>query len=825
MKIAIINQQASTGGWRALKKLVLALSKKAEVTLFVQDIPYYKDYIEIFRKHKICLNQIDDWDNLYTKLNDRYDVALFFWPFGVAMPDKIKIPCAFVVQDLTSLYHFGSYWNHNYDAFFKRFQTFALSAAPVVPTNYGKEDYLKYFSGEAAVIPWPSFADKITASRKRQKEILKKFGLADTDYVLYPTNICPHKNVSIYIAAGNEVRKRGHDIKFILAGHGTEEINGHFFNTGVTNAALRPDKKGFDIKGLGMVTDEEIDTLIANAKIVAATSLAEGGCGPCGDAWFHGVPTVMSALPVLKEFAALYGVDTITASPHNAFEFADGIEKILKDYTEAKKNAAKNQKAVRTNYTWDDAADKYIKFFEKIIMEYKNRKVIAVPFDIDAPADISREGVGVYARFLMDAVLRNNACAHVEFWQHSFNTGYVKNAFSSLAENYPGRVHFFDETVLGPRHNFFVEKYKLKYYLKKALLHARHPFNRLKYLKKRQRLRDKYITGRAEVFNPGALDEAIAGYSNAHYCFIPLVTLKRGRLFNCPKILQIHDLYYVPLRNFYYEIFPDIDRINADLINNVRQYAVSNTTLVTSADYTADEHVMRYVPEAGKDNVKVIPFPPMIKDFKRKNILSEAAFRNKYGIKGPYMALATQNRPNKNLIVLLKAMNVLKNKKINITLATTGLIAAMPSNAKFVADNELEKSIVQTGSLGEEDWYALYKYSSMVVLPTIIEGYGMSGQCMEALKIGGIPVIHAKSWGMEESLKKFGMSFATADLNWFDLDDYNTLADKIAQVLADPRPHLEKQKHILDNYLKITWDFTAGEYMKVFEKMAEAVRK
>ena len=133
--------------------------------------------------------------------------------------------------------------------------------------------------------------------------------------------------------------------------------------------------------------------------------------------------------------------------------------------------------------------------------------------------------------------------------------------------------------------------------------------------------------------------------------------------------------------------------------------------------------------------------------------------------------------------------------------------------------------IIETGSLSEQDLYALYKYANLTVIPTIIEGPGMPQQTLETLILKNIPIIHSKAWGIKESLESVGLSMETADLNWFDLDDDKTLAQKIEDVLNNPAPHIKKQKHILSAYTKRTWEDTACDYMKVFEKAINENKK
>lgn len=313
--------------------------------------------------------------------------------------------------------------------------------------------------------------------------------------------------------------------------------------------------------------------------------------------------------------------------------------------------------------------------------------------------------------------------------------------------------------------------------------------------------------------------------TEADVVFVDFVLLAASHYVQKPTVFMLHDLLTIPLRDLFFEQVPTIDKINEEVLKNLSLYVKNGTNFVTSSSYIRNEHLFKYIKSVDPKKTTVIPFPPMIKTFQVENILSKNDFKSKFKISGAYIPYASQNRPNKNLIVFLRALKRLMDKKIKIQLVTTGTIRHNAQNTKYVNENNLQNMIIETGALSEADLYALYKYADMVVVPTIIEGLGMTGQCLEALKIGNIPVIHSKSWGMKESLESVGLSMKKADLNWFDLEDDETLANKIIDVLENPQSHIEKQKHIIDYYTKCTWDDTACAFMKVFKKAINEYKK
>ena len=173
------------------------------------------------------------------------------------------------------------------------------------------------------------------------------------------------------------------------------------------------------------------------------------------------------------------------------------------------------------------------------------------------------------------------------------------------------------------------------------------------------------------------------------------------------------------------------------------------------------------------------------------------------------------NRPNKNVILILKALKIVNDEGINIKLVTTGKMEACNSTAEFIKGNS--DLVVELSDLSMKELFCLYYYSEMVVCPNIIEGLGISAQCLEALSISK-PVIHAKSMGVSESLKNVGLNFDTAKLNWVELDDYIGLANKITYVLNNHEEVVRSQRNVYEAYSKLTWKDVANEYICIFEK-------
>lgn len=446
---------------------------------------------------------------------------------------------------------------------------------------------------------------------------------------------------------------------------------------------------------------------------------------------------------------------------------------------------------------------------------------IAIDQSFNVAGCFYREGIFVYNCFLAESLLANNKDLHIDIWCIEENVNEFKRVYSSAVEKYQNRIHFITQTIARKRW-YQINLFKYVFCtIKQNLYETLYKITKNKHYYNRT---NKWKSKKHNLCLFCSLPELISK-SDADVAFVDFVSLTGAHNFRGPKVFMLHDLFTIPLADLFRDLLTNIDELNKNAVDNLKQYADEGTYFVTSGTYIRDEELLKYVSNLSPKKTSVIPFPPMIKKFNANEILSEQEFRKKFHINGAYIPYASQIRPNKNVILLLKALNRLHKKGVKVSVVTTGDFYGLKECADYIHENHLENIVIQTGSLSENDLYALYKYASLAVIPTIIEGLGMSGQCLEALSFGTIPVIHAKSWGIKESLELVGLSMKKADLNWVDLDDDKGLAKKIEEVLKNPKTHIEKQKHIIDAYTKRTWDDVAHDYMNLFKKIINKKHK
>lgn len=425
-----------------------------------------------------------------------------------------------------------------------------------------------------------------------------------------------------------------------------------------------------------------------------------------------------------------------------------------------------------------------------------------------------REGITAYAGYLMNSLMENNQDLNLEVWVYSMNTEPFKREYADLMEKYDGRITVFDEKT------YPIKKFEIKHFIKYEIFKYFCYFLRFIHHERSEDIGYRASLHYALHQQTGYdLTDSFNLYSNADLSYLPFPGLTCALKTKKPVVIQIHDLFTFPLEKlFNEEAFPraSFTKNNRYVKSILTKYAKKGAYFISSTAYTRDTQILKYIQYSSLDRCRVIPFPPMIKMFNGKDIPSEKDFRKKYNLNYKYIAFPSQNRPNKNLILLLKALKVLNKKGCNLKLVTTGSMRNCNSTADFVKKNK--NIVVEIGSLPIEDVFGLYKYAELVVCPNIMEGLGISGQCLEAISVG-TPVIHAKSMGMQESLSNVGLDFKSAPLRWVELDDYEGLVKEIKYVLANRENVAKKQEVVLESYLSVTWEDVAKNYMDLFKSI------
>ena len=294
-----------------------------------------------------------------------FDLAFFPWPYLISVPN-LRCPLVGIFHDFNFKYYFSgelTYYQPQLERLNKEIPEWLQRATPIVSTKFMANELTKFypeFIGKARVAHIASMSTMSIIGEQETREIVCSLGVT-RPYILYPTNMCAHKNVGPLISALPILRQMGHDVQLILTGPGTEQVHGRACSIGVE---LVNDVQ--EVLGLGYVTNVQMDSLIQCAAVVVSSSLYEAGNGPGLDAWMRGIPVAMSNIPAFIEHLEVQNVRAGVFDPRSPQDIADKIHNILVNPEKAASDALHSREAL-CKLTWEQTAVRYLEIFDEVL--------------------------------------------------------------------------------------------------------------------------------------------------------------------------------------------------------------------------------------------------------------------------------------------------------------------------------------------------------------------------------------------------------------------------------------------------------------------------
>lgn len=178
-----------------------------------------------------------------------------------------------------------------------------------------------------------------------------------------------------------------------------------------------------------------------------------------------------------------------------------------------------------------------------------------------------------------------------------------------------------------------------------------------------------------------------------------------------------------------------------------------------------------------------------------------ASFRERYGLPAgrPYLLFVGSEDPRKNLGTLLEAFALLLPRFPNAILIKAGAVHFREQAAKLRHQAQalgITANVIFLEQLPDEDIPILYNLADLLVIPSLLEGFGLPA--LEAMACG-TPVIAANASSLPEIVGEAGILF--------DPQKPTELAAALEQLLADP----EKQRTLSQAGLARAQTFTLAQ--------------
>lgn len=220
---------------------------------------------------------------------------------------------------------------------------------------------------ESMIMPvWVPDMILTNENKEFSEKVLKRFGVRKP-YLFYPTQLRPHKNMTILMQAMDILYDKYPELELVLTGTfgGIPELEKEWMKH----------PSYYNIKFACNLTDEELRTFYHYAACVPIPTLMEGGFPlQAIEAMAMEVPFVVSDIGVVRERLENCNFEEpdcglLLFDPHNPQEFAEKIQIAF----EEREKIVQGQNVFWeffSKYTWKDAAESYCALFSKTMDMY-----------------------------------------------------------------------------------------------------------------------------------------------------------------------------------------------------------------------------------------------------------------------------------------------------------------------------------------------------------------------------------------------------------------------------------------------------------------------
>lgn len=275
-----------------------------------------------------------------------------------------------------------------------------------------------------------------------------------------------------------------------------------------------------------------------------------------------------------------------------------------------------------------------------------------------------------------------------------------------------------------------------------------------------------------------------------------------------PTVVTVHDL--IPL------VFPKHFPIGirGRLKWYIQRWSLMAASAVIADSKSSKKDIVRFTGIDSK-KIHVVHLAPgeEFKEIKSSKLKVEN-LRKKYNLPEKFVLYVGDILWSKNVPSLIRAI-----KKINLTLVMIGKQAASadfdenhPWNKDLVILNreaEETQRIVRLGFVSNEDLVAIYNLATLFIMPSFYEGFGLP--VLEAMSCG-CPVITTKKGSLPEIAENAA---------YYVDPDANSMADGIGEVFFNSKLQKDLSNIGLIQSKKFSWEKTAEETVRVYEKSVE----
>ena len=209
------------------------------------------------------------------------------------------------------------------------------------------------------------------------------------------------------------------------------------------------------------------------------------------------------------------------------------------------------------------------------------------------------------------------------------------------------------------------------------------------------------------------------------------------------------------------------------------------------------------------ENVTVVYPGVDVTSVRREPAECRELLSKRYGITGSFLLNVGTVSPRKNIPTLLRAFAQVSRHVSDITLAIVGRLGWKYRQVTQTLDElDLQKRVIFIGSVPDEDLPMFYTAATMLVYPSVYEGFGLPP--LEAMACG-CPVVTGDTSSMPEVVGDAGILV--------DAHDDTAVASAILRVGADEGLRRRMSEKGKLRAAAFSWEKTAIKTIEVYEGM------
>jgi glycosyltransferase involved in cell wall biosynthesis len=297
-----------------------------------------------------------------------------------------------------------------------------------------------------------------------------------------------------------------------------------------------------------------------------------------------------------------------------------------------------------------------------------------------------------------------------------------------------------------------------------------------------------------------AVHRRLALFEDADLAFFPLQTLPYYLKFKVPTVVTAHDIQ----QEFFPENFARLHRRYRRFSH--RPSLEAATRIISVSHFTKQTLMERYGIPPEKITVIHLGWDER---FAQADAEAEERVRRRYRLPDTFLFYPAATWPHKNHLNLLRAARILRDRHgVRENLVFT----SFPHKKHDAIAREIRKlglsdGVRFLGFIPEEDLPALYRLATLLVFPSLFEGFGIPP--LEAMA-SGLPVVCSRAASLPEVAGEAAL--------YFDPFSPVDMAEKIHAALVSETLRRELVERGLQRASLFNWAKTARETLSVFEE-------